>query len=158
MSDALLHATAVSINGYGVLLLGPSAAGKSDLALRLIDRGAMLISDDAVPVVIGASGPELHSARNIEGRLEVRGIGIVSVPLVACAPLRLVIELAESVERLPAEGRCTNICGFSVPTTKTLPFEASAPLKVEYALRMVINAGTQPMASHADLTQESRND
>ena len=73
MSDALLHATAVSINGYGVLLLGPSAAGKSDLALRLIDRGAMLISDDAVPVVIGASGPELHSARNIEGRLEVRG-------------------------------------------------------------------------------------
>lgn len=109
MSDALLHATAVSINGYGVLLLGPSAAGKSDLALRLIDRGAMLISDDAVPVVIGASGPELHSARNIEGRLEVRGIGIVSVPHVACAPLRLVIELAESVERSPAEGRCTNI-------------------------------------------------
>ena len=158
MSGALIHGTAVSIDGWGVLLLGPSAAGKSDLALRLIDRGAMLVSDDAVPVVIDASGPELHTAQNIEGRLEVRGIGIVSVPHVTRVPLRLVIELAESVERLPVDGKCSTICGFSVPTTKLLPFEASAPLKVEYALRMVIDAGTSPMASHAELTQESRND
>ena len=92
------------------------------------------------------------------GRLEVRGIGIISVPHVTRAPLRLVIELAESVERLPADGQCTTICGFSVPSAKIPPFEASAPLKVEYALLMVIDAGTWPMASHAELTQESRND
>ena len=46
----LLHATAIAINGAGVLLLGPSGSGKSDLALRLIDRGAVLISDDGVLV------------------------------------------------------------------------------------------------------------
>ncbi len=158
MSAALLHGTAVSINGNGILLLGPSAAGKSDLALRLIDRGAFLISDDVVPVIVGPSGPELHSAPNIEGRLEVRGIGIVSVAHVANSPLRLAVELTDPVDRLPEEGQCTDIAGFAVPFVKILPFEASAALKVEYALRMVVDAGTQPMASHADLIQESRTD
>ena len=44
----LLHATAISINGQAVLLIGPPGSGKSDLALRLIDRGALLIADDQV--------------------------------------------------------------------------------------------------------------
>jgi serine kinase of HPr protein (carbohydrate metabolism regulator) len=158
MSAALLHGTAVSINGNGIILLGPSAAGKSDLALRLIDRGAFLISDDVVPIIIGPSGPELHSAPNIEGRLEVRGIGIVPVAHVKSSPLRLAVELADPVDRLPDDGQCTDIAGFAVPFVKILPFEASAALKVEYALRMIVDAGTQPMASHADLIQESRTD
>ena len=158
MSAALLHGTAVSINGNGIILLGPSAAGKSDLALRLIDRGAFLISDDAVPIIVGPSGPELHSAPNIEGRLEVRGIGIVPVAHVESSPLRLAVELSDPVDRLPEDGQCTDIAGFSVPLVKILPFEASAALKVEYALRMVVDAGTQPMASHADLIHESRTD
>jgi serine kinase of HPr protein (carbohydrate metabolism regulator) len=158
MSAALLHGTGVSINGNGIILLGPSAAGKSDLALRLIDRGAFLISDDVVPIIIGPSGPELHSAPNIEGRLEVRGIGIVPVAHVESSPLRLAVELADPVDRLPDDGQCTDIAGFAVPFVKILPFEASAALKVEYALRMVVDAGTQPMASHADLIQESRTD
>ena len=34
------------IGGKGVLLLGASGAGKSDLALRLIDGGAKLVADD----------------------------------------------------------------------------------------------------------------
>ena len=46
MTTALLHATTVAIDGAAVLLLGPSGSGKSDLALRLIDRGATLVSDD----------------------------------------------------------------------------------------------------------------
>jgi HPr kinase/phosphorylase len=158
MTAALLHGTAVSINGNGVILLGPSAAGKSDLALRLIDRGALLISDDVVRVIVGLSGPELHSAPNIEGLLEVRGIGIVSVAHVANSLLRLAVELADPVDRLPDDGQCTDIAGFTIPFVKILPFEASAALKVEYALRMVVDAGTQPMASHADLIQESRTD
>jgi serine kinase of HPr protein (carbohydrate metabolism regulator) len=41
-----LHATAVALGEAGVLLLGPPGSGKSDLALRLIDRGAILIADD----------------------------------------------------------------------------------------------------------------
>lgn len=157
MSAEFRHATAVSIQGCGVLLLGPSAAGKSDLALRLIDRGAFLISDDVVPVVVTPSGPELRAAPNIEGLLEIRGVGIVPVAHAPAAPLRLVVELTAPVERLPIEGQSMDIAGFATPLAKIRPFEASAPLKVEYALRMVIDAGPQPMASRADWIQESRN-
>jgi hypothetical protein len=62
------------------------------------------------------------------------------------------------MDRLPAHAESIDVAGFSVPSAKIAPFEASAPLKVEYALRMVIDAGTQPMASTPELTQESRND
>jgi serine kinase of HPr protein (carbohydrate metabolism regulator) len=44
----MVHGTAISIGGHGVLIMGESGSGKSDLALRLIDRGAILISDDVV--------------------------------------------------------------------------------------------------------------
>ena len=50
----ILHATCVAIGGRGLLLLGPSGSGKSDLALRLIDRGAMLVSDDGVAIRRGS--------------------------------------------------------------------------------------------------------
>ncbi len=47
MADTLtIHATAVALDGVGVLLRGPPGSGKSDLALRLIDQGARLIADD----------------------------------------------------------------------------------------------------------------
>lgn len=158
MTATLVHATAVCIDGFGILLIGPSAAGKSDLALRLIDRGALLISDDAVSVKPGVEGPELCAVPNIEGQMEVRGIGIVKVAHVTHAPLRLAVELVPPMDRLPAHAESIDVAGFSVPSAKIAPFEASAPLKVEYALRMVIDAGTQPMASTPELTQESRND
>ena len=41
-----IHSTSVVIDDNGVLILGDSGSGKSDLALRLIDNGATLISDD----------------------------------------------------------------------------------------------------------------
>ena len=47
-----IHATAVLLDGKGVVLRGPSGSGKSDLALRLIDEGAILIADDRVDVKI----------------------------------------------------------------------------------------------------------
>jgi serine kinase of HPr protein (carbohydrate metabolism regulator) len=46
LSSEMLHATSVAIDGHVVLIQGVSGIGKSDLALRLIDRGAVLISDD----------------------------------------------------------------------------------------------------------------
>ena len=50
MPSTQLHATCVSINGKGVLLLGPSSSGKSDLGLRLVDGGAQLVADDRVDI------------------------------------------------------------------------------------------------------------
>ncbi len=155
MNVQLVHATAVAIDGNGVLLLGPSGAGKSDMALRLIDRGAKLVSDDAVPVDCSGPSPVLTAAQNIEGRLEVRGVGILPVSAVPSAPLRLAVELTGELERLPVFGRTTAICGYDVPSLKLAPFEISAPIKLEYALRSVVDADLWPVASSATSSCES---
>ena len=83
-----------------MLLLGPPGIGKSDLALRLIDRGAMLIADDRV--VIGPGDPAILSApATIAGRIEVRGVGIVTMSHVDAVPARLVVDLSAAPDRLP---------------------------------------------------------
>ena len=130
-----IHATAVAIDGRGVLLLGPSGAGKSDLALRLIDRGAKLIADDRVDLAHDGARVILSAPPRIAGLIEVRGLGILRFDHVT-APLALAIELAaaEAVERLP-EPDAELICGRKVALVRLHPFELSAPIKVELALR-----------------------
>lgn len=142
----MLHATAVAIDGYGVLITGPSGSGKSDLALRLIDRGAKLVSDDAVAIIIERDMPVLAAAPNIETLLEIRGIGIQSVPSIGSAPLRIVVELTEMIERMPPEHRDSVIGGYHVPCVKLASFETSAAIKLEYALRSVVDADQWPVA------------
>lgn len=156
MSANVLHATAIAINSNGVLLLGPSGSGKSDLALRLIDRGAMLVSDDAVPVDASGAVPLLTAAPNIEGRLEVRGVGICPVAHTASAPLRLVAQLTKDIERMPESNLKEIVCGFVVPLVRIAPFELSAAIKLEYALRSVVDADIWPVAIDGAYTPESR--
>jgi HPr kinase/phosphorylase len=141
------HATAVAILGDGVLLIGPSGSGKSDLALRLIDRGAILVSDDAVLLEAGNLDLCVCAAPNIEGRLEVRNVGIIRTPHCQSAVLRLVVELGTCEERLPADTLSTTIAGFAVPLARLNPFEASAAIKVEHALRSVVDGGQWPVSS-----------
>ena len=140
MSSELLHATAVAINGDGVLLSGPSGSGKSDLALRLIDRGAVLISDDGVLMDAGDSNATLRTAPQIAGMIEMRGVGIVKMPFADGVPLRLVVDLGEQPERLPSDNVSTQIAGQEVAYLKLNSFEASAPLKVEHALRIALGS------------------
>ena len=130
-----LHATCVAIGGRGVLITGASGAGKSDLALRLIDRGAVLVSDDQV--LLARRGVLLYACApaTIAGKLEVRGLGIVDVPTVADVSLALAVRLGPP-ERLP-EARCCSINGIEVAGIVVAPFEPSAPVKVEWALRAV---------------------
>ncbi len=146
MTSEMLHATAVAIAGNAVLLIGPSGSGKSDLALRLIDRGAKLVSDDAVAVATDHSGPMLSAAPNIEGFIEVRGVGICSVESIPSALLRMVVTLNDEIERLPKDGLTFEICGYNVPMVNLVAFETSAALKVEYALRRVVDEDRWPMA------------
>jgi serine kinase of HPr protein (carbohydrate metabolism regulator) len=136
-----LHATAVAIDGpsglSGILLLGPSGAGKSDLALRLIDRGARLIADDRVDLITREDHIVLSAPAPIKGLLEVRGLGILRFAHVS-ARLALAIELVgpDAVDRLP-EPDADLFAGHKVPLVRLAPFEASAPIKVELALRQV---------------------
>ena len=134
MSD--VHGTAVELAGVGVLLRGTSGSGKSDLALRLIDGGALLVADDRT-LLRREGGLLLASAPpTIAGRLEVRGIGILTVPSVASSVLRLVVDLVApgAVERLP-EARFARLLGLDLPLISLAPFEASAVAKLRLAAR-----------------------
>ncbi|MHA1114324.1 MAG: HPr kinase/phosphorylase, partial [Alphaproteobacteria bacterium] len=85
----LVHATCVSLWGAGILLRGPSGSGKSDLALRLIDGGAVLVADDQVSLELRDGGLFASPPAATAGKLEVRGVGIVTVPFDEEAPMRL---------------------------------------------------------------------
>lgn len=130
-----IHATAVELHGAGVLILGPPGSGKSDLALRLIDRGARLIADDRVAFAERGGDLRLSPPSTLAGLIEVRGIGIVRMPFVADVPARLVVELGEP-ERMP-EPASLPIGGQRLKSIRLLPFEASAPYKVELAMAHV---------------------
>jgi len=129
-----VHASTVAIAGRAVLLFGPSGAGKSDLALRLIDRGAMLVSDDYTDLAV--IGDELIASppATIAGRIEVRGLGIVDLPYLAAVPVALAVRLDAPVERMP-EPRTHLLAGRAVPAIALDPFELSAAIKVELAIR-----------------------
>ncbi len=132
-----IHATCVALDGRGVLLRGPSAAGKSDLALRLIDGGAVLVADDQV--LLDASNGVLYarSPENIAGLLEVRGVGIVPVPHAPQCAVALVVDLVahDEIDRLPEPQSCT-LAGVPLPLLALNPFEASAAAKLRLALRL----------------------
>ncbi len=124
-----LHGTCVARNGAGVLLTGPPGAGKSDLALRLIDCGYVLVADDQVVVSGGQAGPPDALA----GLLEVRGLGIVRLPYAARATLVLAVSLG-ATERLPAPARYGLL---DLPLVQVDARAASAPLCVGLALDAV---------------------
>ncbi len=137
--DPPIHATTVAafIRGgwRAVLLLGPSGAGKSDLGLRLIARGWRLVSDDYT--LVWASGGALHAAapERIAGRIEARGVGIVSAATRPTARVVLAVAcLPEAVERLP-EPQSRRFAGIDLPLVALDPRPASAVEKVAAALR-----------------------
>lgn len=135
MSPLRLHATSVAIGGQAVLLTGPSGAGKSDLALRLIDRGATLISDDQTELCVQEGRLLASAPATIAGQIEVRGLGIVAYPCAAGLPVALIVTLGGAVERMPPEGVVQMIAGVPLPAVALDAFDASTPIKVELALR-----------------------
>ena len=130
-----LHATSVAIGGRAVLLCGPSGMGKSDLALRLIDRGAILISDDYTILKWVDGRLEATAPPTITGKMEVRGLGVVDMPCIDYARVALIVDLSSDIDRMPPDLEERVIAGADVPVVKIAPLEASAPIKVELALK-----------------------
>ena len=134
MTDPILHATCVAMGGRGVLLAGRSGAGKSDLALRLIDRGAMLVSDDYCTLEARDGRLIARAPAAIAGQIEVRGLGILAMPHLPEADVALLVDLDSMPERMP-EPAVRLVQGIRVPAVALGALEPSAPIKVEMALR-----------------------
>jgi serine kinase of HPr protein (carbohydrate metabolism regulator) len=145
-----LHGTAIALAGSAVLIRGASGSGKSDLALRclalapsaLITSPAMLVADDRVLVTRIGDRLKAEAPPAIRGKLEVRGVGIVSVPYAPSADLALVADLvtAAEVERLPDDTDEACILGLRRKLVRIEPFAAAAPIKLLLALARA-NAG-----------------
>lgn len=133
-SSQTVHASTVAIGGRAVMITGPSGSGKSDLALRLLDRGFTLVSDDQT--LVSREGDRLLATApaNIAGKLEIRGIGIVEMDRVSDVPVALLVELTSAVERLPEDSRERSILGVDLPLVSIDALTASAPSKVAVAL------------------------
>jgi serine kinase of HPr protein (carbohydrate metabolism regulator) len=135
LSSETLHASCVAIDGRAVLIEGLSGSGKSDLALRLIDRGATLVSDDYT-IVRRIEGKLLASApSNISGLCEVRGVGLVTMPFESDVAVALIASIADSIERLPEATTTRVVAGVAIPTCLIAPLESSAPIKIEMLLK-----------------------
>ena len=131
--DLLVHASCVAIASRAVLLAGRSGAGKSDLALRLIDRGAALVSDDYTELRMQAGRLMARAPERIAGRMEVRGIGVVECVAASDVPVCLYADLDQTPERLP-EPRSVRLAGLDIPCVALAALEPSAAIKLEYAL------------------------
>ena len=134
LSSEVIHATTVAIDGRAVLISGASGSGKSDLALRLLDRGFGLVSDDQT--LVRREGDRLIASapRTIAGKLEVRGIGIVEIDHLGDMPVALLVELTSEIQRLPDDSRTRSILGLAIPLVGIDAMTASAASKVVLAL------------------------
>lgn len=133
LSSETVHASTVALDGRAVLITGRSGSGKSDLALRLIDRGFTLVSDDQT--IVRRDGERLIASAppTIAGKLEIRGLGIVEMPATEDAPVALIVELTAEFARLPDDGRERPLLGISLPLVTVDAMTASAAAKVALA-------------------------
>lgn len=131
----LVHATTIALGGRAVLLCGPPGSGKSDLALRAIDAGAVLVADDQTALSADRGRLVARCPETIRGRLEVRGLGIVDLPWRDAVPVGLAVDLvpAAAVERLPAAAERVWL-GISIPLLRLAAFEASSVVKLRLAV------------------------
>lgn len=133
----VLQASAVAIGGAALLIEGPPGSGKSSLALALIDRGAGLIGDDAVTLAAEDGWLIASPPPNVAGLIEVRGVGLVRLPLARPAPVGLILALGgPAPERLPGTPLPTRlIAGVAVPVLAFDPGAIVPALRAEWALR-----------------------
>jgi len=131
-----LHASCVAFGETAILLRGPSGSGKSDLALRLIERGAVLVADDRVDLRRDAARLRAAPPATLAGLLEIRGVGLVRLPHRTGITVGLLVDLVApgAVERLPVPAAET-ILAIPVPRLALDAFAASTPAKIAAALR-----------------------
>ncbi len=128
-----IHASCVSWHGKGILFLGDSGMGKSDICLRMVmDKQAKLVADDRVNIFIKGNRLFAEAPDNLKGLIEVRGLGIVSFPAKKRCQISLVVRVVskrEDVERMP-EKIFYEYEGIKIPQIALYPFDVSSVDKV----------------------------
>lgn len=75
-----VHGVLVDVYGIGILLVGRSGIGKSEIGLDLLDRGHRLVSDDVVLITRKGEGVLMGTSNNLaEHFMEIRGVGIIDI-------------------------------------------------------------------------------
>jgi HPr kinase/phosphorylase len=111
-----LNATAVALDGAGVVILGAPGTGKSTLALSLMAFGAGLIADDGIWVAARAGRIDVDRPANAVDLIEARGIGLLKAgPIAATAPAALVIDLDRAEDQRLPPARAVTLDGVEAP-------------------------------------------
>lgn len=134
-----IHASCLELDKRGILFVGDSGAGKSDMVLRLIEeKKAHLVADDRVDIKKYKEQIIASCPNNIKGLLEVRGIGIVKYPSKPKTVIQLVVRLSNlPTERIPEEDFFV-FEGVKIPQVTINPKEISSTSKVLAAIRMLL--------------------
>lgn len=132
--SAARQATCVAIAGRGVLIEGAPGSGKSSLALALIDRGAGLVGDDGVLVRARAGRVLAAPHPNIAGKLELRNVGLIDLPVAGEVAVALVVCLDAAAPRFVDTAEVLEICGLPVPLIRLWPDSPVLHLRAERAL------------------------
>jgi HPr kinase/phosphorylase len=139
--NSTIHASAVLVGAHAALIRGPAGAGKSQLALALIEaanQGALpfacLVADDRAHVEARAGRLLVRPAPALAGLIEVRGLGIRRLPYEPVAVVGLVVDLAAAdAGRLPArEAAETAIEGVILPRLAVAPGQPALPLLLAF--------------------------
>ena len=112
----IMHATCVDINGSGVLIVGRSGSGKSSLAINLLALGSTLVADDQCELVKKNNRFSVSKPTSLPNSIEIRGVGLVSVPMVVETSLDWVVNMDEAEKERMPDLRFTEIDGYKIPT------------------------------------------
>jgi HPr kinase/phosphorylase len=126
LPQTTLHASCVVVREAGLLIRGPSGSGKSSLARQILMEAnragcfARLVCDDRLRVENRNGRLLAATVPVIAGSIEVRGMGLLTLPSETSAIVRWVIDLGQAPERLPetAFGTVT-LCGVALPQIET---------------------------------------
>lgn len=124
-----VHASCVAYDGRAVLITGKSGAGKSSLALALINNGARLVADDQTVLIAEPEGIIATAPAPLVGKIEVRGVGIVRSNTTAAALVALCVDLDQTEDlRLPQNNTISRL-GVTLPLLKRME-SPSFPLAI----------------------------